>query len=59
MNLSRSTYYYQVKNRNTELKMIPKPNEQLKIRWESFLKRNKISNLKLSAVISKINKIIS
>ena len=42
----------------TELKMIPKPNEQLKIRWEGFLKRNKISNLKLSAVISKINEII-
>ena len=47
-----------LENRNTELKMIPKPNEQLKRRWESFLKRNKISNLKLSTVISKINEII-
>ena len=48
-----------MENRNTKLKMIPEPNEQLKIRWESFLRRNKISNLKLSAVISKINKMIS
>ena len=48
-----------MENRNTKLKMIPKPSEQLKIRWESFLRRNKISNLKLSAVISKINKMIS
>ena len=47
-----------LESRNTELKMIPKPNGQLKIRWEGFLKRNKISNLKLSAVISKINEII-
>ena len=47
-----------MENRNTKLKTIPKPNEQLKIRWESFLKRNKISNLKLSAVISKINRMI-
>ena len=47
-----------MKNRNTELKAIPKPNEHLIIRWESFLKRNNLSNLKLSAVISKINEMI-
>lgn len=48
-----------MENRNTELKIIPQPNEQLKIRWESFLKRNKITDLKLSVVISRINQIIS
>jgi len=48
-----------LKHRNTDLKMIPQPNEQLKIRWESFLRKNKISHLKLSDIIFKINKIIS
>ena len=48
-----------MENRNTELKIIPQPNEQLNIRWESFLKRNKIADLKLSVVISRINRIIS
>ena len=57
-NLLKVAIHKTMENRNTKLKMIPKPNEQLKIRWESFLKRNKISNLKLSAVISKINRVI-
>ena len=58
-NLLKSAIRKTMKHRNTELKMIPKPNEQLKIRWESFLRRNKITDLKLSVIISKINKIIS
>ena len=58
-NLLKIAIHKTMENRNTKLKMIPQPNEQLKIRWESFLKRNKISNLKLSTVISKINEMIS
>jgi len=58
-NLLKTAIHKTMKHRNTELKKIPKPNEQLKIRWKSFLKRNKISDLKLSDVILKINKIIS
>ena len=58
-NLLKTAIHKTIKNRNTELKAIPKPTEQLKIRWESFLKRNKISDLKLLAVISKINEMIS
>ena len=56
--LLKTAIYKTMKNRNTELKAIPKPNEHLKTRWESFLKRNNISNLKLSSVISKVNEII-
>ncbi|MDE0119859.1 MAG: nucleotidyl transferase AbiEii/AbiGii toxin family protein [Bdellovibrionales bacterium] len=58
-NLLKTAIHKTMKHRNTKLKMIPQPNEQLKIRWESFLRRNKISDLKLSAIISKINKMIS
>ena len=57
--LLKTAIHKTMKNRNTQLKAIPKPTEQLKIRWESFLKRNKISDLKLSVVISKINEMIS
>ena len=57
-NLLKTAIHKTMKHRNTELKMIPQPNEQLKIRWESFLRRNKISNLKLFDVIFKINKMI-
>ena len=45
-----------MKNRLTKVKMISKPTENLKIRWNSFVKRNKIFNLKISTTISKINK---
>lgn len=57
-NLLKMAIRKTLENRNTKLRMIPKPNEQLKIRWESFLKRNKISDLSLPVVISKINKIL-
>jgi len=57
-NLLKTAIHKTMKHRNTELKMIPQPNEQLKIKWESFLRRNKISDLKLSDVIFKINKTI-
>ena len=58
-NLLKEAIHKTMENRNTKLKMIPQLNEQLKIRWESFLRRNKISDLKLSVVISRINQIIS
>ena len=57
--LLKAAIHKTMKNRNTDLRAIPKPTEQLKIRWESFLKRNKISDLKLSVVIFKINEMIS
>ena len=58
-NLLKTAIHKTMENRNTELKAIPKSTEQLKIRWKSFLKRNRISDLKLSVVISKINEMIS
>lgn len=44
-----------MKNRKSELKIIPRPDKQLEIRWRRFLKKNKISNLKLDFVVSEIN----
>ena len=56
--LLKTAIHNTMKNRRTKLKMISKPTENLKIRWNSFVKRNKIFNLTISTAISTINQLL-
>lgn len=46
-------------NRGTTMKHIPKPTGSLTQKWKSFTKKNKVEDLELDTVVSKINKFLS
>ena len=47
-----------MENRGTQLTLIPKPTDSFETKWKSFLKKNRINNLTLNTVVSKINTVL-
>ena len=57
-NLLNKALHETMKNRGTKMQPIHIDSESLESRWKSFLKKNKVNNLDLNIVISKINAFI-